>query len=113
MNAKNHRRTMQPEAAETLTADGEHYDPDRTYYFFDVATQEIGQSTGLRRADEFLCTFGLKVVRIEKLRTQRDDALADGQTFFNSEIERLRDRIRKYEAEKPPTARKIRESKLI
>ncbi len=98
MDAKNHRRTMQLEAAEILTADGNRYDPDRTYYFFDAATQEIRQSTGLGGADEFLCTFGLKVVRIERLRTRRDDALTDGQTFFNSEIERRRARIRKYEA---------------
>lgn len=91
-----------------MTADGKPYNPNETYHFFDAATQEIRQSTGLRRDDEHLCAFGLKVVAVANLRAERSGALADGQTFFNSEIERLRERIRKYEAEKPPAARSLK-----
>jgi hypothetical protein len=109
MDAKNYRRTMPPEAAaEILTADGERYDPDRTYFFFDMQTTEVRSSGGLRRTGEFLCTFGLKVVAVSHPRSKRDDALADGQSFFNSEIEHMRERIRKYETEKTPKARSLK-----
>jgi len=41
-----------------------------------------------------------KHTAVAALHTNRDNALADGQRFFNAEIERLRERIRKYEAER-------------
>jgi hypothetical protein len=82
------------------TADGTIYCPTATYFFFDEQTQQIRQSTGLRRDGEFLCTFGLRVIPISKLRVSQDDALADGQEFFKSEIENLQNRIHNFETEK-------------
>ncbi len=97
-----------PVAAEIMTADGTAYNPAATYYFFDVQTQEVRQSLGLRRDGEYLCAFGLKVVLIAKLRASRDDALSDGQTFFKSEIERLQERIAEFELEKTNDSRSLK-----
>jgi hypothetical protein len=109
MDTKNHRRTVQPEAAaEILTADGERYDPDRTYYFFDTQTTEVRASSGLRRNGENLCAIGLKVVAVSLLRSMRDGALADGQEFFKSEVERNRARIKNYEMEKTSANRSLK-----
>jgi hypothetical protein len=108
MDAKNHRRKMPPEAAEILTADGNRYDPDRTYYFFDTQTTEVRASSGLRRNGENLCAIGLKVVAVSRLRSMRDDALADGQEFFKSEVERNRTRIKNYELEKTSLNRSLK-----
>ncbi len=96
------------EPPEIMTADAAAYDPTETYYFFDVQTAEIRGSLGLRRDGEYLWTFGLKVVAIEKLRLCRDDALAEGQTFFKSEIERLRKRIADFELEKKSENRSLK-----
>ncbi len=96
------------EPCQIMTADGAAYDAATTYHFFDTQTAEVRQSLGLRRTDEFLCTFGLKVVAVEKLRLNRDDALNDGQTFFKSEIERLRKRIADYELEKTGENRSLK-----
>ncbi len=88
------------EAVEIMTADGTAYDSTETYHFFDTQTQEVRQSIGLRRDGEHLCTFGLKVVAVAKLRSSRNDALADGQSFYKSEIERLQKRIQDFESKK-------------
>ncbi len=88
------------EPVEIMTADGTTYDSTQTYYFFDIQTAEVRPSLSLRRDSEHLCAFGLKVVAVSKLRRNRDDALADGQTYFKSEIERLQKRIADYELEK-------------
>ena len=90
------------------TADGTDYDPMAAYYFFDVQTQETRQSLGLRRAGEHLCTFGLKVIPVSRLRAARSDALADGQEFFQSEIKRLQKRIADYELEKSGGKRSLK-----
>ncbi len=96
------------EPAEIMTADGTAYDPAIRYYFFDVQTQEVKQSLGLRRDKDYLCAFGLKVVLIAKLRASRDDALSDGQTFFKSEIERLQERVAEFELEKTNDSRSLK-----
>jgi len=96
------------EAVEIMTADGTAYDSAGTYYFFDSQAQEIRQSLGLRRDGTHLCTFGLKVVAISKLRASRDDALADGQSFFKSEMTRLQKRIADYELEKTGEKRSLK-----
>jgi len=93
---------------EMLTANGATYDSAILYYFFDESSREVRPSTGFRRTGEHLCAFGLKIVAVGALHTNRDDALADGQQFFNAEIERLRERIRKYEAEKLPANRSLK-----
>ncbi len=96
------------EAVKIMTADGTAYDSTSTYYFFDVQTQEVRQSLGLRRDKDYLCAFGLKVVPIAKLRASRDDAFADGQTFLKSEIERLQKRIAEFELEKTNDSRSLK-----
>ncbi len=93
---------------EIKTADGTNYDPAIIYHFFDEASREVRASTGFRRTDDFLCAFGLKIVAVADLHTNRDAALADGQKFFNVEIEHLRERIRNYEAEKQPENRSLK-----
>ncbi len=70
------------DSIEIMTADGTAYDSTSTYYFFDAQAGEVRQSLGLRRDGEYLCAFGLRVVPIAKLRINRDDALADGQSFL-------------------------------
>ena len=96
------------EAVAVQTADGVIYDAAQTYHFFDVQTQEVRQSLGLRRDGEHLCTFGLKVVPVVNLRAEKDDALADGQKFFNSEMNRLQKRIADYELEKSGDKRSLK-----
>ncbi len=92
-------RASQPIAVPSI-ADGTAYDASRTYHFFDASTQEVRQSTGLRRDGEYLSTFGLRVVAVVKLHTHRNDALTDAQNHFRAEIERLRGRIAGCEAAK-------------
>ena len=93
---------------EIKTANGENYNADQTYYFFDESSREVRTSTGFRRTDEYLCAFGLRIVAVVDLYTNRDEALSAGQRFFNAEIENLRERIRKYEAEKQPVKRSLK-----
>ena len=90
------------------TADGTDYDPMATYYFFDAQTQEVRQSLGLRRDGTHLCTFGLRVVLVDKLRLSQNDALTDGQEFFKSEITRLQKRIADYELQKTDDQRSLK-----
>lgn len=90
------------------TADGTAYDANTAYYFFDEASREVRRSTGFSRNGDHLSAFGLKICEVSKLHKIRDAALTDGQTFFNSEIEALRDRIRKYESEKQPANRSLK-----
>lgn len=96
------------EPVEVMTADGVPYDRNATYYFFDAQSADVRTSAGLRRDGEYLCTFGLRVIEISKLRASRNDALADGQAFFKSEIERINKRIADYELEKTTEARSLK-----
>ncbi len=91
-----------------MTADSKPFDPAATYHFFDAQTGEVRQSLGLRRDKDYLCAMGLKVVTIAKLRASRDDALAEGQTFLKSEIERLQKRIAEFELEKTNDSRSLK-----
>jgi hypothetical protein len=96
------------QSPEITTADGTAYDESRTYYFFDAGAGEVRQSTGLRRTGDHLCALGLKIVPLAQLRSKRDDALADGQEFFKSEVERFRERIKSYELEKSSENRSLK-----
>lgn len=96
------------EPVEITTADGAPYNTNETYFFFDAQAVEVRTSTGLRCNGEHLCAFGLKVVAIAKLRLNRDDALADGQAFFASEINRLHKLIQKFELEKSGANRSLK-----
>lgn len=69
---------------EIKTADGDTYDSNQTYYFFDQKTSEIRLSTGLQRVGKNLSTSGLKIVPIARLYIRREDALADGLDFLET-----------------------------
>ena len=86
---------------DALTGDGEIFNPENRYYFFDESGREVRSSIGLRRiAEDALGSFGLTVCKISQLRANRDDALSDGQEFFKAEIEKLQEKIEAFEAEK-------------
>ncbi len=106
--AKNSKDADSASLQVPATADGAVYDANQTYHFFDVQTQEVRQSIGLRRDGTHLCTFGLRVVAVAELQSSRDDALTDGQTFFKSEIERLQKRVADYELEKSNDKRSLK-----
>ncbi len=108
-------KTAEPGPDTIRTADGENFDPNETYYFFDSQATQVRQSTSLRRDGngEHLCALGLKVIAIAKLRANRDDALSDAQSFFQSEIERLQSRIQKLELEKTGEKRKLTDFSMI
>ncbi len=102
------KQAMAAPACEIMTADDTAYDSAAAYFFFDSQTGEVRQSIGLRRDGEHLSTFGLRVIPISKLRIHRDDALADGQSFFKSERARLQKRIADYELEKTNDSRSLK-----
>ncbi len=101
-------KNVSPPEPEILTADGNVYDAAQTYFFFDESTMEVRPSAGLRRHDDDLCTFGLKVIAVGKLRAKRDNALGDGQAFFKLQIERLQTRIKEFEFEKTNESRSLK-----
>lgn len=83
------------------TGDGEIFDSSKTYYFFDGETRQIRQSTGLRQIETlYLGSFGLRVVEISKLRTNRNDAIGDDQQFLRNRIAEHETRIAEFESEK-------------
>ncbi len=108
-------KNAEPALVTIRTADGENFDPNETYYFFDSQATQVRQSTSLRRDGngEHLCALGLKVVAIAKLRANRDDALTDAQSFFKLEIERLQNRIQKLELEKTGEKRKLKDFSIV
>ncbi|HLM60435.1 MAG TPA: hypothetical protein VK308_06515 [Pyrinomonadaceae bacterium] len=106
-------KSASAEAVTIRTADGENYDSNETYYFFDSQIAQVRTSAGLRRAGEHLCNFGLNVIAVSKLRANRDAALTDGQNFFKSEVERLQNRIQKFEMEKTGEKRKLKDFSLL
>lgn len=94
-NAKTAPAPIMPE-----TADKQPFDLTTTYFFFDVSTQAVRQSTGLKFEGLHLWAFGLRVIEVSRLRANRDDALADAQKHCNEQIESLREKVRKFEAKK-------------
>ena len=86
---------------ETLTADGTPFNSENKYFFFDESTQKVRDTISLRRVDaEWLGGFGLRIVKIENLRSNKPDALSDGQGFFKKQIESLNEAIQNFETEK-------------
>jgi len=66
-----------------LAADGKVFDQTRTYYFFDEQGKQVRTSSGLRANEKgFLDSFGLSVVRIDKLRNSEGGAAKDGIAFY-------------------------------
>ncbi len=96
-NPKHATATTVPEV---ITADGKPFDSTVTYYFFHEHSTEIRTAVGLRLDGEHLCVLSFRVIPVAKLREDRDCALTDGQTFFKSEIERFKKRIKDFALEK-------------
>jgi hypothetical protein len=94
---------------DVLTADGEPFDSEKVYHFYNAGDGKVRESTGLRRVDDdHLGSLGLRIVAIAKLRSVKDDALADGQKCFLDEIQKLRERIIAFEVQKTPKARSLK-----
>lgn len=86
---------------EKITADNQIFNAENKYFFFDNSTRAVRDTTSLRRIDaDWLGGFGLRIVRIEKLRAGRGDALSDAIGFFKSEIENLQETVADLEHEK-------------
>ncbi|HEY0048120.1 MAG TPA: hypothetical protein VGB68_02460 [Pyrinomonadaceae bacterium] len=86
---------------EVLTADGEPFDANQTYFYFDEQARTVRQTDGLRRVDAaWLGSLGFRVVLIEKLRSDRNAALDDGQAFIRNQIADFQKIIESFELEK-------------
>jgi len=92
-----------------VTADGSTFAYRITYFFFDEDTEEIRNTSGLRRINlEAVGSMGYPVITIAKLHPTKEAAIEVGQKFFLAEIERLRTAIRKFEGEKAPKNRSLK-----
>lgn len=86
---------------ETFTADGEPFNPENKYHFFDTSTQTVRSTIGLRRVcNDWIGGFGLRIVEIKYLRVNQTDALSDGQECSRKEIQILQEKIFDFEQEK-------------
>lgn len=86
---------------ETMTADGEPFNPENKYHFFDESTKATRETIGLRRVDtDWLGSFSLRIIWIENLRANLNGALDDGQEYFRKEIQNLQEKIFDFEQEK-------------
>lgn len=93
----------------TRTADGEPFNHERTYHYFNPARGEILDTSSLRRVDlESLGSMGMRIIAIAKLRNDKTAAIGDAQKHYLSTIDECRRRIRKLEAEKPPKERSLK-----
>jgi hypothetical protein len=100
---------MKHDYPEVMTEDGEPFDFDKLYYFFDTYREQVRDTAHLRRIDaDSLGSMGAKIIAIEKLRASRDDAINDAQKFYLGEIERLRQTVRRLESEKTPKSRSLK-----
>lgn len=92
--------------SELLTADGEMFDPEATYHYFDETKAKVLSTDGLKLYDGHLCdrigSFAMRIVPLNKLRRSRDKALRDGQIYTLDQIERLRRTWKDLEKEKAP-----------
>lgn len=68
------------------TADNKPFESTQRYWFYDVQMKQVRTTVSLRSDGEYLCSFGLRVVPIWKLREHKGDAAADGRKVLNEEI---------------------------
>ena len=92
------RRKKKPEIY--LTKNGQPYNPDREYFFYDKQFKDVKSSKPYKQIDESIGTFGLRVAPISELRLNRDSALHDAQRGIRKDIESLQELIRKLELQK-------------
>lgn len=100
--------TKDAKRPEALTGDGELWQPEIEYHFFDTSARSVRSSKNLRRVGDHLGAMGLRVVPIAELRTNRDDALTDGQRIIRAEITKLEEQIQNLELQKSPAKRSLK-----
>jgi len=106
---KARRRNIAPEMSAPVTADGEPFNPETNYYFFDQPNMKVRESRGLRRVgNDGLGSMGLTVIAINKLRKDETDALEDAQKYCLCEINKFKQFIRDFEAWKPTEKRSMK-----
>jgi hypothetical protein len=107
---KARKRNLPKQPPVYATANGEPFDQNRTYYFFDEQSKAIRTNQGLRPNDEgFLTAMAWKVIEIKKLHTDKDNAVRDGQEFYKQAITDAREKIQKLETQKSPANRSLKQ----
>jgi len=81
-----------------LTKNGQPYNPDREYFFYDKQFKDVKSSKPYKQMGEFIGTFGLRVAPISELRAKRDSALLDAQRSIRQDVESLQELISKLES---------------
>jgi hypothetical protein len=75
------------------TADGNIFESDKRYWFYDADTKSVRSNIGLRADGEYLYSFSWKVIRIDELRERKKDAIADGRKWLSDDIKKIREII--------------------
>ncbi len=75
------------------TADGNIFESDKRYWFYDADTKQVRTTISLRADGEYLYSFGWKVIRIDELRDRKKDAIADGRKLLSDDIKKIREII--------------------
>ncbi len=101
------RRRRKPEIY--LTKNGQPYNPEREYFFYDEQFKDVKSSKPYKQMGEFIGTFGLRVAPISELRAKRDSALLDAQRSIRQDVESLQDLIAKLELQKTPESRNLKD----
>jgi hypothetical protein len=108
------RKDSKPAFPEALLGDNTPFDPEKEYFFFDRGAEVVRGTGGLRRVDaNYLGAMGFRIVAIAELRTDRNDALSDAQRVLRTDIEKLRNQIQHFEAQKTPEARSLKSFLMV
>jgi len=83
------RKKVTHKIADVRTADGEVFNTDKRYWFYEPGQRQVRTTIGLRSDGEYLCSFGLKVVPIRGLRDKKRDAVADGRLGMLDEVKEI------------------------
>jgi hypothetical protein len=73
------------------TVDGNIFESDKEYWFYDADTKSVRSNIGLRADGEHLYSFGWKVIRIDELRERKKGAIADGRKRLSDDIKKIRE----------------------
>jgi hypothetical protein len=86
-------KTVKKQQKGEQTADGNIFESDNRYWFYDADTKSVRSNIGLRADGEHLYSFGWKVIRIDELRERKKGAIADGRKRLSDDIKRIRELI--------------------
>jgi len=91
------------------TADGETFNQGTNYFFFDESNLTVRESAGLVPVAEHLTgANGFKIVPIDRVRSARSAALADGQNYLREEIRKASALIAEFELQKAPESQSLK-----